>query len=239
MINAHPRLLLTATEKSRLLSKKNANDASWQALKARADALATLPISQYKSATRNFSPAGTIYYSYQGEGWYDAALPLAFAYQMSGDTKYSNKLIELVQEMLRAQTDPDNQPPNALLPIRPDNYYPARNLMSVLAFIYDYCYDQLSASLKSQMVTLMNDYYDDTSVDGYQAQVYSYAADGNFFGGHLYGVALMGYASFGDNPRAQEMIEWARIRFDGTRGPTVTASKIPQAWRRWCSDPYR
>src|SRR5438128_2202695 len=231
VINAHPRLLLTATEKSRLLAKKNANDASWQALKARADTLATLPISQYKSATRNFSPAGTIYYSYQGEGWYDAALPLAFAYQMSGDTKYSNKLIELVQEMLRAQSDPDNQPPNAFLPIRPDNYYPSRNLTSVLAFIYDYCYDQLSASLKSQMIALMNDYYDDLSVNGYQAQVYSYAADGNFFGGHLYGVALMGYASFGDNPRAQEMIEWARIRFDGTRGPTVMASKIPQAWR--------
>ncbi len=234
VINTHPRLLLTAAEKSRLLAKKNANDVSWQALKARADTLATYPVSQYKSATRNFSPAGTIYYSYQGEGWYDAALPLAFAYQMTGDTKYSNKLIELVQEMLRAQSDPDNQPPNAFLPIRPDNYYPSRNLMSVLAFIYDYCYDQLSATLKSQMIALMNNYYDDASVNGYQAQNYSWAADGNFFGGHLYGVALMGYASFGDNARAQEMIEWARIRFDGTPGPAVPQSRIPLAWRTQC-----
>ena len=234
VISTHPRLLLSAAEKTRLLAKKNANDASWQALKARADALAILPISQYKSATRNFSPPGTIYYSYQGEGWYDAALPLAIAYQMTGDVKYSNKLIELVQEMMRAQSDPANQPPNALLPIRPDNYYPARNLMSVLAFIYDYCYYQLSAPLKSQMVTLMNDYYDDTSVNGYQAQNYSWAADGNFFGGHLYGVALMGYASFGDNPRAQEMIEWARLRFDGTPGPALPPSKIPFAWRTQC-----
>ncbi len=233
VVSTHPRLLLTAADKARLLAKKNANDPSWQTLKARADTLATLPVSQYKSATRNFSPAGTIYYSYQGEGWYDAALPLAFAYQMTGDTKYSNKLIELVQEMLRAQSDPDNQPP-AFPPIRPDNYYPARNLMSVLAIIYDYCYDQLSASLKSQMITLMNGYYDDDSVNGYQAQNYSYAADGNFFGGHLYGVALMGYASFGDNVRAQEMIEWARIRFDGTAAPSVPASKIPAAWRTQC-----
>src|SRR5207302_10306193 len=37
--------------------------------------------------------------------------------------------------------------------------------------------------------------------------------------------------SFGDNPRAQEMIEWARIRFDGMPGPTLSPSKIPQAWR--------
>ncbi|HEV8657770.1 MAG TPA: hypothetical protein VGS96_04000, partial [Thermoanaerobaculia bacterium] len=239
MITTHPRLLLSTAEKTRLLAKKNANDPTWQAVKARADTLATYPIFQYKSATRGYSPAGTIYYAYQGEGWYDAALPLAFAYQMTGDTKYSNKLIELVQEMIRAQSDPDNNnppTPGALLPIRPDNYYPSRNLMSVLAFIYDYCYDQLSASLKSQMVTLMNDYYDDASVNGYQAQglPYAYAADGNFFGGHLYGVALMGYASFGDNPRAQEMIEWARIRFDGTAAPSVPPSRIPVAWRTQC-----
>jgi len=231
VIATHPRLLLTAAEKTRLLAKKNANDPSWQALKARADTLATYSINRYKFASRNDAPNGTIYYTYQGEGWYDTALPLAFAYQLTGDTKYSNKLIELVQEMIRAQTDPDNAPPNGQPPIRPDNYYPSRNLASVLAFIYDFCYDQLSASLKSQMVALMNDYYDDLSANGYQAQDYSWAADGNFFGGHLYGVALMGYASFGDNPRAQEMIEWARIRFDGTRGPTVIPSKIPQAWR--------
>jgi hypothetical protein len=236
VISSHPRLLLTAAEKSRLMAKKNANDPSWQALKARADTLATYSINPYKFARRNDAPAGTIYYTYQGEGWYDTALPLAFAYQMTGDTKYSNKLIELVQEMIRAQSDPENAPPNAQPPIRPDNYYPSRNLASVLAFIYDYCYDQLSASLKSQMVTLMNDYYDDLSVNGYQAQDYSWAADGNFFGGHLYGVALMGYASFGDNPRAQEMIDWARIRFDGQRGSTLIASKIPQAWRTQAFD---
>ena len=81
------------------------------------------------------------------------------------------------------------------------------------------------------MITLMNQYFDDVRVNGYQAQIYSNAADGNFFGGHLYGVALMGYASFGDNPRAQEMIEWARIRFDGTPGSALSSSEIPLAWR--------
>ncbi len=234
VIAAHPRLLLSASEKNRLIAKKNAGDPTWQTLKARADTLATYSINPFKYAARNDAPAGTIFYTYQGEGWYDAALPLAFAYQMTGDTRYSNKLIELAQEMIRAQGDPDNNPPAGLGPIRPDNYYPSRNLMSVLAFIYDYCYDQLSTTLKSQMVALMNDYYDDVSVSGYQAQDYSYASDGNFFGGHLYGVALMGYASFGDNPRAQEMIEWARVRFDGKSAPSVPPSKIPRAWRTQC-----
>ena len=236
MISTHPRLLLTAAEKSRLLLKKNANDVSWQALKARADTLATYSVNPYKFATNSAAPAGTIYYTYQGEGWYEATLPLAFAYQMTGDTQYSNKLIQLAEEMIRAQNDPANNPPNGLPPIRLDSYYASRNVAAVIAIIYDYCYDQLSNSLKMQMVALMNNYFDDVRVSGYQAQTYSNAADGNYFGGHLYGVALMGYASYGDNSRAQEMIEWARIRFDGTPGPTLDPSKVPAAWRTQCFD---
>lgn len=231
VINTHPRLLLSAADRSRLIAKKNANDPSWQALKARADTLATYTIHPYKSATNFESPLNTIYYTYQGEGWLSDTLPLAFAYQLTGDTKYSGKLIELAQEMIRAQSDPDNNPPIGIPPIQPDSYYASRNVASTLAFIFDFCYDQLSAPLKAQMVTLMNQYYDDVKVNGYQAQNFSSAADGNYFGGHLYGVGLMGFASFGDNPRAQELIEWARIRFDGTPAPTLTPAQIPAAWR--------
>lgn len=120
VIPTRPRLLLSAVERTRLQAKVNANDPAWLALKARADTLATFSIFQYKFATNRFAPEGMIYYTYQGEGWYDATVPLAFAYQFTGDTKYSNKLIELAQEMIRAQSDPDNQPPNALLPIQLD-----------------------------------------------------------------------------------------------------------------------
>jgi hypothetical protein len=230
VIATHPRLLFDSVGKARLLAKKNANDPTWLALKAQADTLATYSIHPYEFATSYESPPGTIYYTYQGEGWLAATLPLAFAYQMTGDTAYSSKLIALAQEMIRAQSDPANNPPNGSPPIELDSYYASRNVASTLAFIYDYCYDQLGAPLKAQMVTLMNQYFDDVRVNGYQAQDYSNAADGNYFGGHLYGVALMGYASAGDNARAQEMIDWARARFDGTTGSLV-AGELPYAWR--------
>ncbi|MEO6689472.1 MAG: hypothetical protein ABIS07_08105 [Dokdonella sp.] len=230
VIPTHPRLLFDAAGKTRLLAKKNANDPSWQTLKARADALATYTINPYTFATSADAPLGTIYYTYQGEGWLSATMPLAFAYQMTADTAYSAKLIELAQEMIRAQNDPENNPPVGYPPIQLDSYYASRNVAATLAFIYDYCYDQLGATLKAQMVTLMNQYFDDVSVNGYQAQIFSFAADGNYFGGHLYGVALMGYASAGDNPRAQEMIDWARARFDGTPG-NLAPSAMPDAWR--------
>lgn len=48
VISTHPRLLLTPAEKSRLLAKTSANDVSWQALKSRADTLATYTILPYK-----------------------------------------------------------------------------------------------------------------------------------------------------------------------------------------------
>ncbi|MFO0985270.1 MAG: hypothetical protein U1E76_26660 [Planctomycetota bacterium] len=229
--SAHPRLLVDAASKKRLSLKKAAGDPSWLALKARADVLATYSILPYEFATSSEARPNTIYYTYQGEGWLAAALPLGLTYLMTGDTKYSDKLIELGREMVRAQSDPENNPPIGLPPIELDSYYASRTVASTLAFIFDYCYDQLDDSLAKQMIDLMNEYFDDVRVNGYQAQNYSNAADGNYFGGHLYGVAAMGYASAGHNPRAPEMIEWARVRFDGARGPSLSDSEIPDAWR--------
>ena len=230
VIPTHPRILFNTTDKARLVAKKNANDPTWQALKAQADTLATYTINPYVFANSSDAPLGTIYYTYQGEGWLSATLPLAIAYQVTGDTKYSNTLIALAQEMIRAQSDPLNNPPNGIPPIQPDSYYASRNVASTLGIIYDLCYDQISGPLKTQMVTLMNAYFDDVRVNGYQAQTFSAAADGNYFGGHLYGVALMGYASAGDNVRSQEMIDWARARFDGTQG-SLSLAAMPERWR--------
>jgi hypothetical protein len=122
-VNAsRPRLLLTATDKARLLAKKSANDPSWVALKARADTLATYSILPYKSATNERTAPNTIYYGYMAESWFEATLPLAFAYQITGDTKYSDKLIQLAQELIRAQSDPDNNPPKGFPPLQLNSY---------------------------------------------------------------------------------------------------------------------
>ncbi|MFN8492178.1 MAG: hypothetical protein U0350_31555 [Caldilineaceae bacterium] len=209
----HPRLLLTATLKTKLLAKKNANDAAWQALKAKADLLATYPVTEYHYAHRHDWVNGTIFYAYQGGTWYDDTFVLAFAYQMTGDTKYSNKLLQLADEMIAAQTRPDNTPPTGLPPLAPDSYFPTRFVGPSIALIYDWCYDQLGATRKAQMVALMNTYYDDLRANAYQNNG---PADGNYFGGHMIAAGWMGYASAGDNPRAQELIDYARIRLDGT-----------------------
>ena len=223
VISTHPRLLLTPAIMTRLLAKKSANDPAWLALKARADVLTTYSIFPYKYATRTQEPDNTIFYDYQGSGWFDAVMPLALAYKMTGNQAYLNKLLAIADEMLRAQSDPSNNPPIGRPPLQPDSYYPTRYLGYVIGIIFDWCYDDLGATRKAKLVALMNAYFDDMRANAYQANS---NADGNYFGGHLMCAAAMGYASFGSNSRAQAMIDYARIRFDGTPG-AVPASNIP------------
>jgi|GEM_PF-4008831 hypothetical protein len=87
----HPRLLLSPDVKTRLLARKDAGDSTWLALKTQADTLTTYAIFPYNYARRSEEPNNTIFYDYQGEGWYAATLPLALAYQMTGDKVYSAK----------------------------------------------------------------------------------------------------------------------------------------------------
>jgi hypothetical protein len=135
------------------------------------------------------------------------------------------KLLALADEMIRAQSDPANKPPKGYPPLDPDEYYPTRNVAPVIAIIYDWCYDQLGAARKQRMLTLMNAYYDDMRANAYQRNDHP---DGNYFPTHMYAAATMGYATFGDNPRAAEMIAYARIRLDGTPSTLLPASDVPE-----------
>jgi len=226
VISTHPRLLLSAADLPRLQALVASDDPLWTVLKARADTLATYAINPYIYASRGEEPDNTIFYDYQGSGWSDAAMPLALAYRMTGDSRYSDKLAALADEMVAAQSRPENNPPQGLPPLEPDNYYPTRHLGPTAAIIYDWCYDALGSTRRAALVSLMNAYFDDMRANAYQANT---NADGNYFGGHLLAAGWMGYATAGDNPRAPEMIDWARIRFDGTASPLVAATDIPDA----------
>jgi hypothetical protein len=210
-----------------LKAKAAAAGPDWVALKGLADQLASYAIFPYDYAHRTEEPDNTIFYDYQGEGWFKSTMSLGIAYLSTGNVAYANKLAALADEMIRAQSAPGNNPPNGLPPIEPDNYYPTRFLGPSIAAIYDWSYSTLGSSRRSQMVTLMNAWFDDFKANGYQRNDHP---DGNYFWGHAAAAAWMGYATFGDNPRAQEMIDWARIRFDGTPSPLITGEEIPRNW---------
>lgn len=224
VVATRPRVFLTPAIETALKARAAANDPSWLAVKAQADTLVTYTIFPYTYATRTSEPDNTIFYDYQGSGWWEAAVPLGLAWRVTGNAAYANKLVQLADEMIRAQSAPENNPPTGRPPLQPDSYFPTRFVGPVIGLIYDWCYAQLGATRRAQMVTLMNAYFDDLRANAYQAND---NADGNYFGGHLICAAWMGYATAGDNPRAQEMIDYARIRFDGTPSALVPPANVP------------
>lgn len=232
IIAGHPRLLLTPAIKTTLLAKVQANDPTWTALKTRADILLTYPITQYKTATAYNWFANTIFYGYQGEGWYSDVIPLAFAWQMTGDTNYCNKLLAIADEFIRAEYDPANQPPTGRSPMTLGNAFPSRYVGPAAAIIFDWCYDRLGPARKNQMVNLFNRWFDSLRVPGGSAYENNGPSNGNHYGGHMAAAGWMGYASHGDNPRAQHLIDWAMVRMDGTLTPNLAATDIPASNRK-------
>ena len=215
--SAHPRLLLDSATKAILTAKKNANDAGWQALKAEADAYKNYPVHTFNYGLRNVWYSNTIFFAYEGDQWRAAAYSLAMAYQMTHDSAYAKKCLQLVDTMLSAQNSPANQPPNGVAPSQCNYGFAGRNVFPCIAIIYDWCYDFLTTARKTQMVGLMNTYFD--SVRHARTNTFyqvSGPGSGNYFGGTMMGVGYMGYATAGDNSMAQTMIDWSRQRFDGS-----------------------
>lgn len=225
VIATHPRVMLNSDIKSQLLVKKNNNDATWQALKNQADDMATYTILSWNADNLSLEPDNTIYYSYQGGGWYNAAFTLGLAHQSTkgnatGNTPdaYSNKLLALADTIIAAQNNYFLSGEDTIRPIRVDSYYPSRFVCRAVAVIFDWCYDELGTTRRTQLVNLMNHYYDAIRNNGYQANG---RAGDNYFIGHFTGIGYMGYATYGSNARAQEMIDWADNRFDGSITATI------------------
>ncbi len=226
---SHPRLLLDSATKAKLVAKKNTNDQTWTTLKSRADQLKTFPINKYTYETRGDWYSNRIMYGFQGTEWYDATMVLGLAYQISGDTVYSNKLLQLADEMMKGDSLETGKRAGRT-PFMVNIAYASRYVGVSFAIIYDWCYDRLDSTRKSKMLTLMNKHADSLtySVNGYYGTYENNGpAIGNYFGGCLISAAFLGYAGYGDFSKAQLLIDWARIRYDGTQSNLLANSMIP------------
>ncbi|GHN02605.1 hypothetical protein WSM22_40940 [Cytophagales bacterium WSM2-2] len=212
VVPARPRVLLNTEIKNALIAKKNANDPEWQAFKKEADKFATWPVIPY---TQPSTFGDQIEYGYQGSGWPTPAFTLALAYQLTNDTKYSNKMKQLADVMINA----------GVAAMKEGIGYPSRNIGRSVAVIYDWCYNELTPAQRQGLVSLIKEYYKYLrlySPSGGQAYQNDYSSSGNYFWGHGDATAFMGYAIAGDDNTsgdpsitANEIIAWARQRFDG------------------------
>jgi sugar lactone lactonase YvrE len=224
--SGRPLLMLRPSDLTALQAKVAANDPSWTSLKSDADSLVPETVFPYIYNDRTDEYDRTIFYDYQGEGWISATLNLGLASLMQpSNTAYSNRLIDIADEMLASQIRPQNIFPSGGTAMEPDSYYPSRNIGPSVSVIYSWLYDKLGATRRGRMVTLMRQWFTDMAKNGYEVND---RADGNYMLGHALAAAYMGYATLGDNPQAQEMIDYARIRIDGTPSALLPPLFLPR-----------
>ncbi|MEO8147722.1 MAG: hypothetical protein ABI723_08810, partial [Bacteroidia bacterium] len=237
VVATHPRLYLTPAIKTQLLNKKFANAPEWVTLLAQANNYSVRPVLTWDQASQYTWNNAFIFYSYNGSSWDLATMTLAMAHQLTktnnpgaNPTVYSNKLIQLVDTIFAAQFSPLNTCAGCKVPIETNNYYSSRHLGRTLGVIFDWCYDELDATHKNEIITVMNAWYDDMRTQ-WHAYQNDDRATGNYYWGHAMCAAFMGYASAGDNVRANEMIAYARARFDGTASPLLIGpAQFPLNW---------
>lgn len=226
IVSSHPRVLINSSIRTKLIAKKDANASEWLALLNEAYRYANKPILAWTPATQNTWNTDYIFYSYCGSSYEDASMSLAMAHLVSKPlgagavpSIYSYKLIDLADTIMSAYYRAPNV--TGSNPLSINNYYPTRHLGYTLAVIFDWCYDELGPTRRANIINVMNAMYDEMRSNAYQRKE---RATGNYFFGHALCAALWGYATYGDNPRAAEMIAYARRRYDGTTSPLLTGA---------------
>ena len=223
--SSRPLAMIRPADLAALQSKVSAGDSTWTRVRSDADDNVAWTVYPYVHRDRTAEPPNTLFYDYQGSNWLDATMSLGLAALMKpSNTGYAAQLENLADEMLAAQIRPQNIFPSGLPPLEVDDYYPTRNLGPSIGVIYSWLHDALGADRRARMVKLMNAWFTDLAKNGYEVND---RADGNYMFGHALAAAFMGYASLGENATAQEMVDFARIRFDGTPSKLLPSAYDP------------
>jgi hypothetical protein len=213
--NPHPRIWLDSTTMARLTALKNANDATWVALKADADSYASATVEAWSAS--NCASHNDICYVYRGSGWYDSVLPLALAYQMTGSAIYSNQVKAVLNAFVAAGTNPCSAS---------DQGYNARYAIVALAIGYDWIYPTLSSTDKVNYTSTLDACWTivQTGNYGYEWTNSPYANGyGNFFGGILEGFGLAGIAVEGDDINSASIQAQVLSNFNTYLVPALSA----------------
>jgi hypothetical protein len=151
-----------------------------------------------------FSEGGYSGYGYQGSDWQSMLEVLGIAYQVTGDAAYASKGVELVDYIASLGVA------GMLAPAAIDSGYPSRSAVYGLAIAYDWLHDRLTTQQKVAVGRALNLWYDWFRRAAFENSGPAY---GNYFGGHLLGFGLAGFATETENPRGREIAAHIRDLF--------------------------
>jgi len=170
---SHPRLLLSSSKLSELNDKYTNNTSQWADLKSYCD-----------------------YYIGNWPGsvearWYGLILGMALMYQVTGDTTYSNRAKQFLDDMV-ANCDLNNR-----------NTF--RGFGNIVAIAYDWLYPTLSSDQKTAVINKLN-----SACTSHQGTWSSTFTDSDQVVGNAIAMIFHGIATYGDNPEALTHLEFGR-----------------------------
>jgi len=151
---------------------------------------------------------GFLTYGQTGSGWYDALLQCGLVYKVTGDSKYATKALALLDWINTLGAA------GMISPASQDSGRASMGATLGVAIAYDWFYDLLNPQQKAATAVTLNLWNAWT-----QAHAFSTTdPQSNYWEAHVTASAASGYATYGDNPNAQTLIDWAtnnwNSRFD-------------------------
>jgi hypothetical protein len=152
-----------------------------------------------------FSEGGYSAYGYEGSDWQSTLELLGITYQVTGNVAYAAQGIELIDYIASLGVA------GMLAPAAIDSGFPSRSAIYGVAIGYDWLHDRLTAKQRAAVVRALNLWFDWFKRAAFENNGPAY---GNYFGGHVLGFGLAGFATEADNPRGPEIVAHIRGLFD-------------------------
>jgi hypothetical protein len=144
-------------------------------------------------------------YGYNGLGWQSALEVLGMAYQVTGEIAYASKGTALIDYIASLGVA------GMLAPAAIDSGFPSRSAVYGLAIGYDWLHDRMTVAQRGAVVQAVNLWFDWFRRAAFERDGPAY---GNYFGGHVLGFGLAGFATEADNPRGAEIAAHMRGLFE-------------------------
>lgn len=214
---AHPRLILDAPTLSALRSRAAANTPQWQQLKNYCDSFigGTVNTPLPDVSANDYPDAPDIGQGYEGDGYWAPLWSEALCYQTlkvsdpTNAAKYGAKAADIAVKISLSPAAQGEDPCK-------DDGYVMRFFGVGMGILYDWAYDELTPTQRTQIYTTANAWQTSwETAGGCSAFAYEHPPLGNYFAGYFHAKTVMALATAGDNPSAAaQWTNWQTVQFD-------------------------
>jgi hypothetical protein len=211
-ITPHPRLMLDAATLTTLRARAQANTPQWQALKSYCDSFIGGTVNYPDGAT--YPNAPDIGQGYQGDGYWAPLMSEGLCYQVmrgidaTAAAPYGAKAADIAVKISVLFPAAHGEDPCT------DNGYVMRFYGVGMGILYDWAYDKLTPSQRTQIYTTANSWLNTWETAPCSNFEYAHPQS-NYFAGYFHAKAVIALATAGENPSAPALwTDWNNAQFN-------------------------